>query len=580
MSHGCGAAACGWQAEKRKRILQEERLARYSDGGSSGPAGLHGGSAASDAGDGSASVASGVSGASASSGVATATLISSNGERLQMGWVSSSRTHRRPTRVPGSAIGLLFDAPYWALYWAPYWAPPRARRGDATPRGVMSWAVGDAPPSSPAVSQVTLKKAGKLTVSHDWRLGPSERYDYQTQWQRRQANDKWKFSVQSEVSCDPTKIGFAFGGVFPGWLHSKGNLADVHKVSRRAGRLPSRVPPPRSPLDGLRSRDCLAWLPRLCLLGLAPTRPSAVAPVIGAVMGALARAPVRSRRLAWRWWVRSDRPRRLALHGSARARVRRWATPWGAWASTQHASAHHGALPCLQVSYSVGRVGKYLLHVRLRKQAAELPGSPFALTVKPGPAHSAATKLPTDLAAPIRGHVGTSADDGCRLTFWTHDQIGNACTEGGAKVENVCRVAGKAMTAHSPVDSTVEDNGDGSYVLAWKGVSSGLFHANITIDKEPVGGSPILIRLNSTIPELGRTVLEGAGLHSGIAGEPSTVMISFIDSHGNPCRPADKFKIGIAVMAELKKKVRRPRLRPLAAPDDILSVPGAAADRR
>ena len=40
-----------------------------------------------------------------------------------------------------------------------------------------------------------------------------------------------------------------------------------------------------------------------------------------------------------------------------------------------------------KVSYSVGKVGRYLLHVRLRNHAAAVPGSPFALTVTPGPAH-------------------------------------------------------------------------------------------------------------------------------------------------------------------------------------------------
>lgn len=47
-----------------------------------------------------------------------------------------------------------------------------------------------------------------------------------------------------------------------------------------------------------------------------------------------------------------------------------------------------------RASYSVGRVGKYLLHIQLRQQALPLPGSPFSLTVKPGPAHAIATKLP------------------------------------------------------------------------------------------------------------------------------------------------------------------------------------------
>ena len=43
-------------------------------------------------------------------------------------------------------------------------------------------------------------------------------------------NDKLRYSVQSEVECDPTAIGFAYGGVLPGHVHSKGALHEVHKV--------------------------------------------------------------------------------------------------------------------------------------------------------------------------------------------------------------------------------------------------------------------------------------------------------------------------------------------------------------
>jgi hypothetical protein len=57
----------------------------------------------------------------------------------------------------------------------------------------------------------------------------------------------------------------------------------------------------------------------------------------------------------------------------------------GVFPGTLHA---HGALiKTHQVSYSVGAAGKYLMHVGLRQQSVVLPGSPFALEVKPGPAH-------------------------------------------------------------------------------------------------------------------------------------------------------------------------------------------------
>ena len=78
---------------------------------------------------------------------------------------------------------------------------------------------------------------------------------------------------------------------------------------------------------------------------------------------------------------------------------------------------------------------------------------------------------------------------------------------------------------------------------------------SITIDGLPIGGSPIQIKLISKIPELNKTVLQGDGLHTGIVGKPSKVNIRFMDAFGNPCHPGRKFKIAIAQMNELKKRL-------------------------
>ena len=90
-----------------------------------------------------------------------------------------------------------------------------------------------------------------------------------------------------------------------------------------------------------------------------------------------------------------------------------------------------------RVTYSVGRAGAYLLHVRLRTQALPLPGSPFRLAVRPGAAHPAATSLPSE-ALPLRGIVGLTATSGCHLTLATADKMGNMCDAGGAKIRCLC----------------------------------------------------------------------------------------------------------------------------------------------
>ena len=314
-------------------------------------------------------------------------------------------------------------------------------------RGVASTTLVAANGATVRSGWVTLKKQGKRLVRYRWKLPATERLEYMQQFKRRQFNDHMKYSVQSEVSCDDSHIGFAFGGVHPGWLHSKGNLAEVHKVS-----------------------------------------------------------------------------------------------------------------------FSIGRVGRYLLHVRLRKAGAPIPGSPFALTVRPGPAHAAASRLPT-AEQPLRGRVGTDPEDGCRMILRTHDQIGNASTAGGAHVENICKAAqvvGKVSdgSGKAVVDAKVTDNGDGSYLLEWRCVTSGLFTATVTIDKEPVGGSPLLIRLTSDTPELAKTELQGPGLREGIAGKPQTFQILLVDAFGNPCRPPEAFCFGMALEHETKKKMKVTDVKP------------------
>ena len=278
---------------------------------------------------------------------------------------------------------------------------------------------------------VTLKKHGESLVSKHWRLSPGKRFSHAAQWKLRAMNDKLRYSVQSEVECDPTAIGFAYGGVNPGWLHSKGTLPEVHKVS-----------------------------------------------------------------------------------------------------------------------YSVGRAGRYLLHVRLHQAGAAVPGSPFELTVRPGHARATATKLPAvDL---LKGHVGTGTDDGCEIKFWTHDGIGNPCVEGGAKIT----VASKSIdTKGTSIESKVTDNADGSYVVRWQSSSTGLFSSDIKLEGEPIGGSPIRVRMVSTVPELSKSELSGDGLKMGVAGSPSTIQVKLMDSFGNPANPKEAFKIHVGVMSELKKKI-------------------------
>lgn len=308
---------------------------------------------------------------------------------------------------------------------------------DSVRSGSASAAVPGSPERRKTITGwVTLKKEGKKLVSSRLRLEPTNRQQHMQQWKRRQLNDKLKRGVQTEVAVDPTRVAFAFGGVYPGWLHSKGQLLNAH-----------------------------------------------------------------------------------------------------------------------QVSYSVGKVGRYLLHVRLRKQATSVPGSPFALTVKPGPAHSMSTKL-DPAPETLKGVVGSGAEEGVRLIMQAADQMGNICTEGGAVVKTEVVNNGKDIRKGPEVEANVEDLQNGSYLLHYRSKTSGVYEIKVTIDGIQVEGSPCKIRLLSSTPELHKSELDGPGLKQAVAGERAPVTIRFFDQFGNLAFPSETFKVGLAVTTELRKKVQ------------------------
>ena len=285
------------------------------------------------------------------------------------------------------------------------------------------------------VGWVTLLKDGKKLVTSKVRQSAGSRQQHERQWIRRMANDKAAkgtasrksaHSVDLEMSSDPTGISFAFGGVYPGTLHARGHLHELHNVS-----------------------------------------------------------------------------------------------------------------------YSIGLVGEYLLHVRLRQKAAALPGSPFNLVVMPGPAQALSTKLSTKA---IVGTVGMDTDSGCGLLITTADVMGNACVNGGATV-----TGDSIGTKESEVQSVIEDNGDGSYYLKWNSQRSGTFQVAIKIDNTHVVGSPTTIKLISTNPELDKSELSGDGLNQAVAGKPAQFQIKFQDAFGNSAAPKDTFKLGMALLKSGEK---------------------------
>ena len=171
-----------------------------------------------------------------------------------------------------------------------------------------------------------------------------------------------------------------------------------------------------------------------------------------------------------------------------------------------------------RVFYSVGVAGTYLLHVRLRHQAAALPGSPFLLNVAPGDAYALSTRLPSQLMGEVGGR--------CSCNIATFDQVGNPCIEGGSALTCSCDPEDQIQTA-------VSDHRDGSYTITWDGKCTGTFRVGVMIDGVHLEGSPMQMTLTSATADISRCSAFGPGLTRAVKNEKATIYIRFEDVFGN-----------------------------------------------
>ena len=197
-----------------------------------------------------------------------------------------------------------------------------------------------------------------------------------------------------------------------------------------------------------------------------------------------------------------------------------------------------------RVSYSIGVAGVYLLHVRLRQQGAALPGSPFMLTVRPGEAHALSTKLP----AVLHGEVGGR----CSYTISTADQGGNPCLEGGATLSCLCESeddlwlrTGGSSSDNGKLNAKSTDHGNGKYTIVWHGERTGTFLVSVTIGGLHVVGSPMRLKLTSTIPDLTKCLTDVQRSIRAVKGQLTMFRIRFRDVYGNSPNCSGAFRSSI-----------------------------------
>lgn len=188
----------------------------------------------------------------------------------------------------------------------------------------------------------------------------------------------------------------------------------------------------------------------------------------------------------------------------------------GVFPGTLHS---HGALTKTHtVSYSVGAAGKYLMFVGLRQQTSLLPGSPFVLEVRPGPAHAVSTHVP-EAALPLNTIVGTEG----RMVVLMLDNMSNPCDAGGAALE--VSVNSKAVTCRCV------DQQDGTFLISWSGQTAGRFTMDVKLGSAHIRGSPTPLTMAAGDMEISRCEMY-AGRHCP-AGVPERLKVQCHDAFDN-----------------------------------------------
>jgi hypothetical protein len=85
----------------------------------------------------------------------------------------------------------------------------------------------------------------------------------------------------------------------------------------------------------------------------------------------------------------------------------------------------------------------------------------------------------------------------------------------------------------SRASTLAQDNGDGTYFIAYMADTSGQYHLDVRVCTEAVPGSPFPIHVLSGQCDPRRCLLAGSGLGRAAVGEPAEFTITSVDQHGN-----------------------------------------------
>jgi filamin len=190
------------------------------------------------------------------------------------------------------------------------------------------------------------------------------------------------------------------------------------------------------------------------------------------------------------------------------------------------------------VEYTVTKGGNYTISIKLRGE--DIKGSPYHVHAEgPKAGNSYATGPGVEGArtrqeAPFRVH--------------SVDADGRPVKHGGDPF--VVQVQGPEEVS----DPHLKDNHDGTFDGSYKVNTPGYYFVNITLEDEPIKGSPYRVLIEAA--RAGNSWAEGPGLEGGQALKPGVFTIHAVDPDGNARKDGgDPFEVQIAGPEELKPHI-------------------------
>jgi filamin len=190
------------------------------------------------------------------------------------------------------------------------------------------------------------------------------------------------------------------------------------------------------------------------------------------------------------------------------------------------------------VEYTVTKGGQYTIAIKLRGE--DIKGSPYSV-------HAEGPKAGNSYATGP-GVEGARTRQDAPFRVHSVDAEGKPVKHGGDPF--VVQVQGPEEVA----DPHLKDNHDGTFDGSYKVNTPGYYFVNITLDEEPIKGSPYRVLVEAA--RAGNSWAEGPGLEGGQALKPAVFTIHAVDPDGNPRTDGgDPFEVQIAGPEELKPKI-------------------------